>query len=166
MSVVRLYGKLTLIFITMLFIGCAGTGPKFEEVENFIPQQNSEEGRIFFYRTSSIWGAGMRPAIYIDNVSIGSSSPGTIFYADVAPGRKVIKIPSIMYGGERKIEADIKKGSVLYVKTWIGASGLGGRTNMEIVEPERALNEIGGLALKNGPASMYERMKNKKPEPE
>lgn len=137
-------------FCVLCFAGCAATGPKFGTVEASIGEVSQDKSRIIFYRVYQAFGAGMRQEILVDGMVVGKSVPGGVFYIDVAPGSHKITIENQVYAGANNHNLNLEPGQTGYVRTWIGGSGFGGRTNMEIVPPDKARGQIAELAYTSG----------------
>ena len=104
-------------------------------------------GRIVFYRTSGLWGYGMRPEIFLDGKKVGQSVPGAKFHVHVPPGTYQVTVPNSVYDGERKLAVTLRNKDIVYVRTSLGGSALGGRTNVEVVPAGEAEGESSGLDL-------------------
>ena len=133
------------IFNTLGITGCATVGPTYSTMKKDIASLSNEKGRIVFYRPSGIYGYAVRPEIFLDGELVGVSKPGTIFHVDVDSGKHQVTIPVVLYPGETKFEVEISKNETLYIKNSMGGSAIIGRTNIEIVSPEKALTEIDEL---------------------
>ncbi|CAG0941796.1 DUF2846 domain-containing protein [Geobacter sp.] len=135
------------VLLAGLCTGCATTGPMYSTVRNSMPILSQELGRIIFYRPDTLFGAGMRPDILLDGRKVGASRRGTVFYVDVEPGTHHITVPAVMYPGESKIDIALRQNETVYVKTSIGGSSFGGRTNVEVVDSAKASAEIDHLVF-------------------
>lgn len=93
-----------------------------------------DTGKIIFYRPSSAFGLAMRPAIIINGEKIGKSMSGKRFTVEVPVGTYQIEIPNTLYSGERTLEVKVQSGESVYIKTSIGGSAFGGRTNVEQID--------------------------------
>jgi hypothetical protein len=140
----------TIAAAAALLTGCAASGPQFRTVQLSPVAANS--GRVFFYRVYESFGAGMRPDIHACGKKVGESIPGGVFFVELPVGECEIMIPSILYPGERKLTVNISNQKAVYVRTFMGASSFGGRTNVELVPEETALNAIGSLSVTNTPS--------------
>jgi hypothetical protein len=139
-----------IIFVSLLSLyGCAATGPKFETMKNSFPPIGEQMGRLFFYRVYSGYGSGMRPDILVCEKKVGESIPGGAFYVDLPVGECDITIPGMLYPTDNKVSVKIRPQGVQYIRTWIGGSGFGGRTNMEFVPEATALEAMNELSLTN-----------------
>lgn len=125
--------------------GCAASGAKLSTIESTFSEISSSEGRVYFYRTYSTFGAGMRPTIFVDGKPVGKSIPGGVFYKDLPEGNHAVTIDAQIYPGQSSLQLNVEPKETTYVKTWIGASGFGGRTNMAVVgegEGNSAINDL------------------------
>ena len=102
-------------------------------------------GRIVFYRISALFGYGMRADIVLDGNKVGRTTPGTQFHVDTTPGVHHIGVPNEVYSGARGLDVPVVAGQTSYVRFWIGGSGFGGRTNMEIVDPSKGASDTANL---------------------
>jgi hypothetical protein len=101
-------------------------------------------GRIYFYRpVTSPLGIAIRPSISLNDVELGSSAPGTFFYADRAPGRYEVSMSATQLLGHQtsKVSVTLEPGQSLYV--WVGMDGF--KFTTKLVDTERGMREIRGL---------------------
>jgi hypothetical protein len=114
---------------------------KFKDVP--LPAVETGKGRVFIYRTKSVFGAAMRSPIYVNAKMIGKSKRGTIGYLDLAPGMYDITTEGQAFSdNEGGVNFALLSGQTLYVKTWIGGSGFINRTNVSIIDPKEANVDI------------------------
>jgi len=106
-------------------------------------------GRITFYRPGGIFGYAQRAQILLDGKKVGRSAPGTKFYVDTAPGTHHIVVPNIMYPGEHTLDIIIHNKAVVYVKTSLGGTAFGGRTEIEQVSASQGAQDTVNLKLVN-----------------
>lgn len=126
----------------LLMGGCASSGPKHAELADKIPEIVSGEGRIYFYRDSSILGAAIQPDIRLNGEAVGSSTPGGFFFVDRPSGKYVVSTTTEV---ENKIEFSLEDGQTRYIKTYISFGLLVGRVYPELVERDQALSVMGDL---------------------
>ena len=136
-----------LLVAVLSLYGCAATGPQFEAVSASLPPISGKNSRLFFYREYAAFGSGMRPDIFVCNKKVGQSVPGGAFYVDLPAGECNVTIPAILYPGQEDLRVDMGPRGVKYVRTWMGGSSFGGRTNMELVPEATAINALQGLAF-------------------
>jgi starvation-inducible outer membrane lipoprotein len=67
-----------LLALAAVLAGCA-TGPKFAETSSSMPAVKAGDGRIFFYRSSSMMGAAIQPDVRLNGEVVGPSKPGGFF---------------------------------------------------------------------------------------
>jgi hypothetical protein len=141
-----------LLFCLLLSVnGCMATGQPFSAVQSGFPPLGDDAGRIYFYRsTGSVYGVAQHSKILIDGTMVGRSVPGGVFYVDVPEGKHTISLPSQGMANDNALSVRITGGETIFIKTWVGASGLGGRTNMEVTEPEDARPVIKTLTFTGG----------------
>ncbi|NRF65905.1 DUF2846 domain-containing protein [Aquincola sp. S2] len=126
-----------------LFAGCA-SGPKYAEVAKSIPTLKAGEGRIYFFRSSSMFGAAIQPEIKLNDQVVGSSQPGGFFYVDRPAGKHVA---SASTETEKTASFQLDAGETKYLRTSPSFGVLVGRIVIEIEEPAKAKAEIEGLSL-------------------
>jgi hypothetical protein len=74
------------LFCAVLPLGAASaSGPTYAVHHPNEPAVAADMGRIYFYRSSSIMGMAIEPAIKIDGTKVGESSRGDYFYVDRPP---------------------------------------------------------------------------------
>ncbi|SRR6266496_47555 len=136
----------SLLVVTLILVGCANA-PQSEtrSTPSAIPPEGS--GRIVFYRPSGIFGSGMRPDILLDGKKVGRSAPGTRFFVDTALGTHAIAVPNSSHPGERTLDVTIHNKEIVYVRTSLGGSAFGGRTNVELIDASQGAQESGSLEL-------------------
>ena len=134
--------------IILLITGCA-TAPQLgtQGAPSAVPAEGS--GRIVFYRPNGLFGYGMRADILLDGQKVARSAPGTKFYVDVPTGMHNVVVPNSLYSGERTLAITVRNRKVTYVRTSLGGSALGGRTNVELIESSQGAAEAEGLELVN-----------------
>ncbi|MCC2633449.1 MAG: hypothetical protein K0S48_1335 [Ramlibacter sp.] len=129
-------------FALALLAGCA-TGVKHSEMAAGMPSLKAGEGRIYFYRTNSMFGAAIQPEIRLDGVVVGQSRPGGFFYVDRPAGNYV---PSASTEVEKTGYITLQAGDTRYIRTSVGMGVLVGRLVFEHEEPGRARAELDALS--------------------
>jgi hypothetical protein len=104
-----------------------------------MPQLKADQGRIYFYRNSSLLGAAMQPNILLNGRVVGESKPGGFFYVDDAPGPKEVSSSTEV---ERKLTFTLDRGQTRYVRTAVGMGVMVGRVYPELVDPTAAEKEL------------------------
>lgn len=131
----------------VLLIAACASGPKFSEVSGSIPTLGADQGRIYFYRTSTL-GAAIHPTINLNGVAVGSSQPGGFFFVDRPPGDYEVVMGTEV---ERKVTFTLAAAEVRYLRTSISFGILVGRPQAELVPPAEGAKEVADLAY-TGPA--------------
>lgn len=123
--------------------GCA-SGPKFSEISNSIPPIPAADGRIYFFRSSSMMGAAIQPDIRLNGQVVGTSKPGGFFYVDRPAGSYTAAASTET---EKTATFALDVGETKYLRTSPSFGLLVGRIVVEIEEPQKAKAEIETLSL-------------------
>ena len=62
--------RLALICLAIGLTGCA-SGVKYKDMSSSIAPVKSDQGRVYFYRVSSMVGAAIQPDIKLDKTAVG-----------------------------------------------------------------------------------------------
>jgi hypothetical protein len=111
--------------------GCAG-GPKYAEMAERLPPISPEHGRIYFYRTSSIFGAAIQPEVTINAEPVGHSISGGFFFVDRSPGNCEVRTAT---EAEYKVIFTLAKNETRYVRTHISVGFVAGHVIPNLVDP-------------------------------
>lgn len=122
--------------------GCA-TGMKHEEMAASMPKLKAGEGRIYFFRSSSMVGAAIQPDIRLNGHVVGTSKPGGFFYVDRPAGNFVA---SASTETEKTLSFTLQPGETKYVRSSIGFGVVAGRNTLELEGHEKAVNELNSLS--------------------
>ncbi len=140
-----MFRGLVLVGVVVL-AGCATPpAPEARSTPSAVPAEGS--GRIVFYRPNGVFGYLMRADILLDGKKVGESAPGMKFYVDTAPGIHHIVVPNSMYSGDRSLDVKVVEKGAVYVRTSLGGSAFGGRTNVELIGASAGEQESAGLDL-------------------
>ena len=133
------------------FLGGCASGPKYSEVSKSIAPIPAGDGRLYFFRSSSMIGAGVQPDIRVDGQVVGSSKPGGFFYVDEPAGSHTAATSTEV---EKSTTFTLAAGETKYLRTAISAGLLVGHVDVTIEDPQKAQAEIETLSLSGGaPAS-------------
>jgi len=135
--------NLALISAVVALTGCAASGPKFSAMQASTPVLNADQGRIYFYRNSSMLGAALQPAVMMDGSEVGKSQPGGYFYVDATTGSHEA---STSTEATNKVSFVLEKGEVKYVRTSPAIGLLVGRIVPELVNADEAKKELPELS--------------------
>jgi hypothetical protein len=138
----RRQSLLALIALTVVVAGCA-SGPKYQDVAKSIPALKPNEGRVFFFRSSSVVGAAVQPDIRLNGAVVGTSIPGGFFYVDRPAGNFVAAASTET---EKTLSFTLAAGETKYVRSSVGLGLLVGRVILELEDPKTAQAEIETLS--------------------
>jgi hypothetical protein len=103
----------------------------------------AEQGRIYFLRSASMFGAAMRPAIKLNGAAVRDSVPGGFFYVDSKSGNQEVMCST---EADNKLTFTLDKGEVKYVKTSVSMGLFVGRVVPELISKEEAEKELADLS--------------------
>ena len=132
-----------LVLASAFLAGCA-SGPKFSEISSSIGPIPAGDGRIYFFRSSSMMGAALQPDIRLNGQVVGSSKPGGFFYVD-RPAGKYVAAASTEVENTAAIALDA--GETKYLRTSPSFGLLVGHINIEVEDAQKAKAEIETLSL-------------------
>ncbi|MFN7887790.1 MAG: DUF2846 domain-containing protein [Betaproteobacteria bacterium] len=138
---------LALVALAAVIAGCA-SGPKYQDVAKSIPALKPNEGRVFFFRSSSVVGAAVQADIRLNGTVVGTSIPGGFFYVDRPAGNYVAASSTET---EKTLSFTLAAGETKYVRSSVGLGLLVGRVILELGDPKAAQAEIETLSYTGGP---------------
>lgn len=138
--------KILAFVVAALLAGCATPMPP-APVYVGAPEQLDQAATIVFYRTTNVFGSGVRPDIAIDGKFVGHSATGWTFRALVAPGKHWIAVDNSTGSDKTRLKIEARARETLYVRTWMGPGALLGFPSIEEVDPEDALAAIKPLKV-------------------
>jgi hypothetical protein len=134
--------KAGILALAIVLSGCA-SGVKHKDMATTIPAVQAEQGRIYFLRSASMFGAAMRPAIKLNGAAVGDSVPGGFFYVDSKSGNQEVMCST---EADNKLTFTLDKGEVKYVKTSVSMGLFVGRVVPELISKEEAEKELADLS--------------------
>lgn len=137
------FGLGTLLALALVLAGCAATGPKFTEVEASMPTLQDGQGRIVFYRSSSMVGVAVQPDLKLNDQVVGTSKPGSFFFVDRSAGRYTASARTEV---ESSVEFELRPGETVYVRSSITMGLLVGRPDLRQETALQAMREMPTLA--------------------
>ncbi|MCE2970406.1 MAG: DUF2846 domain-containing protein [Burkholderiales bacterium] len=143
----RRQSLLALVALAAVIAGCA-SGPKYQDVAKSIPALKPNEGRVFFFRSSSVVGAAVQADIRLNGTVVGTSIPGGFFYVDRPAGNYVAASSTET---EKTLSFTLAAGETKYVRSSVGLGLLVGRVILELEDPKAAQAEIETLSYTGGP---------------
>lgn len=143
----RRQSLLALVALAAVIAGCA-SGPKYQDAAKSIPALKPNEGRVFFFRSSSVVGAAVQADIRLNGTVVGTSIPGGFFYVDRPAGNYVAASSTET---EKTLSFTLAAGETKYVRSSVGLGLLVGRVILELGDPKAAQAEIETLSYTGGP---------------
>lgn len=134
--------KIAAASAVLLLAGCA-TGAKHADMAGSIPHMKAGEGRIYFYRQSTMVGAALAPDVKLNKDVVGEARTGGFFYVDRPAGSYVA---SSTGETEKTVSFALAPGETKYVRMYMNVGFVAGRLNLEVVPPAQGHAEIGSLA--------------------
>lgn len=136
----KLPGVVALMVCCVVIAGCA-SGPRFGNVERKLATLPEGMARVYVYRTG-LFGAAVRPDVYLNGYRVGDCAPNEVFYQDVWPGRfEAVAVTTT----ERRLAFSIAAGEIKFVKCSVGTGFLFGQGRLEIVDAVDARRAIQDL---------------------
>jgi hypothetical protein len=132
-----------LLLLVTFIAGCAATGPKMSEMKSTIPALSPDQGRIYFYRTTSMLGAAVSADLRLNGDVVGRSQRGAFFYVDRPAGNYEVASSTET---EKKLSFALDAGETKYVRTYVGVGVVVGRIVPELVNADEASKEMDNLA--------------------
>ena len=132
-----------LVVAAIVLGGCAASGPKMSEMKAGIAPIPADSGRVYFYRSSSMFGAALQPDIRLNGKVVGSSKPGGFFYADIPAGNATVTTATEV---EKQLTFTIGPKETKYVKTSPSFGVLVGRIVPELIPTADAEKDLVDLS--------------------
>jgi len=123
--------------LLLLLPGCA-SGPRFAEVRETVPPLAPGNGRIYFYRTTTL-GAAVQPPVKLDGTKVGIAKPRGLFFVDRPPGNYQIETSTEV---SRRLSLTLEDQQTRYVRLKMTMGFAVGHVSPELVEPEVGESEI------------------------
>ncbi|MBB6582011.1 DUF2846 domain-containing protein [Ralstonia solanacearum] len=139
----KLYRKLLLCAATLVTVAGCASGPSYREMAGSIPTLSPQNGRVYFFRSSSMVGAAMQPDIKLNGQTVGESTPGGFFYVDRPAGRYTV---STATETEKTLSLSLDAGETKYVRTSVSVGLLAGRVVPTLEDAAVAQKAIEGLS--------------------
>jgi len=126
-----------IISLFVMVTGCA-SGPKFAEVKDSFAPLNQQNGRIYFYRTTTL-GAAIQPKIKLNGEVVGKSKAKGFMFLDRKPGTyKVMTSTEV----DRELSFILEAGQTRYVKFNVSMGFFVGHVYPKLVDPKVGEKEI------------------------
>ncbi len=138
--------SLLAVLLPLLLAACA-SGPKLSEIQAGMPPIPADQGRVWFYRSGSPFGAAVQPAISLNGRKVGESVPGGFFYVDAAAGACVVTTATET---DYSVKFVLEPREERYVRTVIRPGLLVGRVAPELVDAAEARVELASKSYTGG----------------
>lgn len=117
--------------------------PSYREMATSIPTLAPQNGRLYFFRSSSMIGAAVQPDIKLNGETVGESKPGGFFYVDRPAGHYTV---STATETEKTLSLALDAGETKYVRTAVSVGLAVGRVVPTLADPATAQTAIEGLS--------------------
>lgn len=134
--------KRAIVVVFALLTGCVAGGMKHAEMKASMQALKADEGRIYFYRTGSIFGVAVQADIYLNGVMVGASQPGGFFFVDRPAGNYEAHASTEV---SRMVTFTLDRGETKYVRSYVSMGILVGHVNLELVNAAEAEEQLGSL---------------------
>lgn len=108
-----------------------------------MPTLKPGEGRIYFLRSVSMFGAAIQPDIRLNSQVVGESKPGGFFFVDRTAGKYVAAASTET---EKTLSFVLDAGETKYVRSSPSLGLMVGRVVLELETPEKAKEELASLS--------------------
>ena len=134
----------TLMVATLFLVlaGCATTGKEYSEMQSSVSPLKQGEGRVYFYRESSMVGAAVQPEIRLNGDDVGTSTPGGFFFVDRPAGSYQAHAATEV---DRMISFTLADGETKYIRTSPTLGVIVGHVEFTLVDQAQAKKEMAEL---------------------
>jgi hypothetical protein len=115
----------------LLMMGCASSGPTYEQIESTLPPLAAGQGRIYLFLTGATEIPSFFPQLTVDGAPVGELRPNTYLYVDrpegvhvVGVGVKKVDAAFGAQGATTPLEIPLEAGETVYVETDATADGM------------------------------------------
>ena len=122
------------VFLT----GCA-SGPSYQTFKKTQKPLSPEQGRIYFTRLDTMFGAAVSSPIKLNGEVVGSSVPGGFFVIDTNPGSYTVSTSTEV---ERNLDFVLEANQTVYIETEVGMGVLVGRIYPKLITETAAMKQI------------------------
>jgi hypothetical protein len=125
----------------LLMSGCA-TGVPYSSMASSIPSVKEGEGRIFFFRSTSMLGAALTPEVRLNGTVVGKSQTGGFFFVDRPAGTYTAATATEV---EKTLSFSLDEGEIKYVRSSVSMGVVVGRVVLKLETPQTAKGELADL---------------------
>ncbi len=134
--------SLLMVAALAILAGCA-SGPKYAEVAGTFPQLAADQGRIWFYRSGTMFGAGIQPNVMLNGAKVGDSTPGGFFFVDRPAGNYEVLLSTEV---DRKVTFTLEPRQERYIRMTVGLGVVVYRVFPELADPAEGSKEVRELS--------------------
>ena len=146
----RTFLKFALATVAVALVSGCATGIKHDQMASSLPSLKAGQGRIYFFRSSSMVGAVVQPDIRLNGEVVGQSKPGGFFYVDRPAGNYVAAASTET---EKTVSFNLQAGETKYIRSSVSFGLAVGRVVLEPETPEKAKAELGSLSYTGAPVA-------------
>ena len=146
----RTFLKIALATVAVALVSGCATGIKHDQMASSLPSLKAGQGRIYFFRSSSMVGAAIQPEIRLNGEVVGQSKPGGFFFVDRPAGSYVAAASTET---EKTASFSLQAGETKYIRSSVGFGLVVGRVVLEPETPEKAKAELGSLSYTGAPVA-------------
>lgn len=144
----RSFLKFALAGVALALVSGCASGIKHEQMAASMPSVKAGQGRIYFFRSSSMVGAAVQPEIRLNGEVVGQSKPGGFFFVDRPAGNYSAGASTET---EKTVSFRLQAGETKYIRSSVGMGLVVGRVVLEPETPEKAQAELGSLSYTGTP---------------
>ncbi|THB70374.1 MAG: DUF2846 domain-containing protein [Gammaproteobacteria bacterium] len=137
-----------LCFITafVLLTGCA-SGPSYQTFQKTLKPLSADQGRIYFTRLDTMFGAAVTSDIKLNDEVVGASVSGGFFFIDREPGSYIVSTSTEV---ERNLQFVLEANQTAYIETEVGMGLMVGRIYPKLIPEIQAMKQIKENKFDNG----------------
>jgi hypothetical protein len=133
----KMLGLFAILASAAIFTGCA-SGPKYSAVKSSFQPLAQNNGRIFFYRASTL-GAALNPDVKLNGEVVGTAKAKGFFYTDRPAGNYEVETSTEI---SRRLTLQLEQGQTRYVRFNVSMGFFVGHVYPELVETATGEEEI------------------------
>lgn len=130
---------LALVVLSSFLLGaCGATGPTYDQQMSAAKPTAANNGRVYLYR-NTIFGAAIKPTIYLNGQSIGKSVANGFTYVDKPAGKYNV---SATTEAKRSLSFNLAAGEEKYIRLEMKMGVLAGHVKPVLVDNSVGKEEI------------------------
>lgn len=124
------FKRLGVIAIAMLALAGCASGPAYKDVSGSFAPVPAQNGRIFFYRVTSL-GAALQPEVKVNGTGVGKSVAKGFFFIDRPAGDYEVNTTTEL---KKALTFHLDPGQTRYVRFGVSMGLLAGHVYPELVD--------------------------------